>query len=390
MKKILALLLMLALTLSLCACEFSMDFRPGDGTLNGDDTAEAGASNDEETQESDDASSDETPPTEEQGLAGQQFSNEAGTSIDVIREEIAQAGAVFGVAYLGSYFPGDMTYAEWFEFCARDLGAYYPFLLEIDEAHTIGTQGHLYCIVGGDYGDTITAQTLDGEVLYEAGHGDPILLFCSRDGEGMITDTIVSITTPDGTAYQWEARLDGANYPELLIGEERQLLSWDFTSAYEMTRFDFSGWLNEGWLGPLETSLAGTDVFEGMSWWIRTTDGTRLSYFLRFYPNAAHNYDGEVVLECFYGDDTTVQAEWQGWWYLETTMENASSLHLDLMLLNGADQEAFEASAVITEDYKVLLAPSGETLLLVADSLHPVLPLFPDGWRFAELSLVMG
>lgn len=47
------------------------------------------------------------PPLQEQ-----QFSREAGTSIDVLREEIAQAGAVFGVAYIGAYFQGEMSYEE--------------------------------------------------------------------------------------------------------------------------------------------------------------------------------------------------------------------------------------------------------------------------------------
>lgn len=127
-----------------------------------------------------------------------------------------------------------------------------------------------------------------------------------------------------------------------------------------------------------------------MDWWIRTTDGTRLRYCLSFYPNAAHNYDGEVVLECFYDDTDTVQSHWQGWWYLDPVMDYASWLHLDLMLMNGADMEAFDASSVISEDFQVLIAPSGEELLLVAESFPSLLPLLPDGWRFGTLTLSMG
>lgn len=413
MKKFLSLLLALAMTLSLCACASStgsgkIPGKPSDTYIGGkleasgkdtgdqsqDETGENGQNSSKKPAPSPGESTSpeggtETHPETQPGVPGQRFSNTAGTSIDALREEIAQAGAVFGVAYLGSYFPGGMTYEAWFESCADALNQVYPFVGEIDKAHTIGNTGHLYCIIGGDYGDTITAKTLDGQVLYEASNGDPILIFCSRDGEGMITDTILTITTPDGTEYQWEARLDGSNFPNLLIGEARQLLSWDFTVVYD-TGFELTGWLAEGWLGPTEVGLAGTDVFEGMDWWIRTTDGTRLRYCLSFYPNAAHNYDGEVILECFYDDTDTVQAQWQGWWYLDPVMDYASWLHLDLMLMNGADMEAFDASSVISEDFQVLIAPSGEELLLVAESFPSLLPLLPDGWRFGTLTLSMG
>lgn len=406
MKKIMALFLALAVTLSLCACAAStasgkLPGKPNDTYIGG----KPGKDTDEETREETrdtgkkpfpapgETTPPETPPETQPetqpAVPAQRFSNDAGTSIDVLREEIAQAGAVFGVAYLGSYFEGDMSYDEWFEFSAELLNALYPFVGEIDKNHTIGTVGHMYCIIGGDYGDTITAKTPDGRVLYEASNGDPFLIFCSRDGEGMMTDTIVTITTPDGTEYTWEARLDGSNYPNLLIGDERQLLSWDFTAVYD-TGFELTGWLVEGWLGPTEVGLAGVDVFEGMDWWIHTTDGTGLRYCLSFYPNAAHDYDGEVILECFYGDGDTVQAQWQGWWYLDTVMDYASWLHLDLMLMNGADKEAFEASSVISEDFQALIAPSGEELLLVAESFPSLLPLLPDGWRFGTLNLSMG
>lgn len=409
MKNIMALLLTVAVTLSLCACASStasgkLPGKPSDTYIGGNWEQSGKDAGEDVTEESlgetqdsgkepfpnpGQTTSPETQPEIPTGVPGQQFSNDGGTSIDVLREEIAQVGAMFGVAYLGSYFHGEMTYEEWFESTAYDLIGRYPFMSEIDKNHTIGDCGHMYCIIGGDYGDTITAKTLDGQVLYEATNGDPILIFCSRDGEGMIADTIVTVTTPDGTEYQWEARLDGFNCPELLIGEERQPLSWDFTYGYDMG-FELTGWLSEGWLGPTEVGLAGTDVFEGMDWWISTTGGNGIHYCLSFYPNAAHSYDGEVILECFYGDDDTVQAQWQGWWYLDTVMDYASWLHMDLMLMDGMDKEAFEASAVISENFMTLLAPSGEELLLVADSNRSVLPLFTDGWRFSTLSLAMG
>lgn len=390
MKKAVSFLLTLAMILTLCACGAgeaapSIPDRASSSFLGGS----LGETAQPQTQTEQTASTETTLWETQPFQPGQRFSNDAGTSIDVLREEIARAGAVFGVAYIGSYFQGEMTYEEWFESAAYDLIGWYPFVSEIDAAHTIGTVGHLYCILARDYDAAITAQTLNGEVLYRAENGDPILLFCSRDGEGMISDTIVTVTTSEGAEYQWEAKLDGENYPQLLIGAERQLLSWDFTYVFDLG-FELTGWLNQGWLGPTEIGLAGTDVFEGMSWWIITEDGTGTSYCLSFYPNAGSSYDGEVVMECFCGEDTQAQAHWEGWWRIDPVMDYASWLHMDLMLMDGTDKGAFETSSVISENYMTLISPSGEYLLLVADSTQTVLPLFPDRWRFCELALAMG
>lgn len=340
------------------------------------------------------APAEETPvpvpvPTTHEQPTVQTYSDEAQMSMSLLRGEIDEAGAIFGVAYVGSYFPGGMSYDEWFSSAAAALIAEYPFVSEIDAEHTIGTSGHLYCVLAKDYSTAITAQTLGGEVLYKSENGEPILIFCSRDGEGVLADTVITFSTEQGAVYQWSARLDGMNYPELLIGAERQLLSWDFTCTFD-TGFELTGWFNEGWLGPTELGLAGADVFEGMSWCIRTTDGTDVAYRLSFYPNASRGYDGEVGLECFYGDDTAVQARWEGWWYLDTTPDNASVLHIDMMLMDGADMGAYEGASVISENYLTMISPSGERLLLVGEDEFPVLPLLPDGWRFGELSLDAG
>lgn len=379
MKKAVPLLFVLAMLLTLCACGAgkvapSIPDQASPSFLGGNLAQPTPSS---------------LPESPEPSSPEQEFPSDAGTSIDALREEITQAGAVFGVAYIGSYFQGEMTYGEWFDSAAYALISCYPFVAQIDAAHTIGTVGHLYCILAGDYNATITARALNGELLYQSKNGDPILLFCSRDGEGMIADTIVTITTPDGSEYPWEAKLDGMNYPDLLIGAERQLLSWDFTCTFDLG-FELTGWLNDGWLGPTKAGLAGTDVLDGMSWWIRIEENASVRYCLNFYPNSGSNYDGEVVMECFYGEDPQVQAHWEGWWRIDPLMESASWLHMDLMLMDGLDKEAFEASAVISESYMTLLSPSGEYLLLVADSPQTILPLFPDRWRFCELNLAMG
>ncbi len=325
-------------------------------------------------------------------VVSQSFSDEAGTSIDVLREEIGGSTAVFGVAYIGCFDSdaADKTgidFEQWLEATASPLTRYYPFITEIDENHIIGNRGHLYCVIARDHETSLTVSTVDGNrVLYHAANGDPVLLFCNQDGDVQKADTIVTVTDTDGTVYRWEPVLDQTGYPQLLVGDERELLSWDFTPLPD-DGFDLEGWFTEGWLGPTAEGLASYDY--GTDWWIRTWDNS-VEYCLSFYPGENGNYDGEAVLLCFYEGDQTLQAEWRGWWRIETEMDQPSRLYLDLMLLNGADTAAFENAAIVSETYQALVPLSGNYLLLVADEEEVTLPIFPEGIQAVELTLGVG
>lgn len=384
MKKILTLLVVLAMLLAMAACAAqSPDDTVPPATSSTYIPGGLGTKTDNSAQPS-----GEVPATAATDPPASHFSAAAGTSLDALREEINHVRAVFGVAYIGSFHAAEMSFEEWLPEVAGSLLDLYPFIQEIGEDRIIGTNGHLYCILAGDYESTISASTLSGEVLYQGQDGDPILIFCSRDWEGMIADTVITVTTPDGEEYAWEACLDGSNYPQLLIASDLRLLSWDFTPL-PTHDFRLDSWLVDGWLGPTPTGLAGTDVLEGMDWWISTWDGS-VRYCLSFCPNSGHNYDGEAILECYYGTDTTLQAEWQGWWRLETTPGQSSRLSLDLMLLNGEDKASFEHAAVVSEYFRVLISPSGDYLLLAIENDETVLPIFPDGSHAVELTLSVG
>lgn len=210
--------------------------------------------------------SDEQSSSEESvaGTGSQQFSSEAGTSIDVLREEISQSTAPFGIAYIG-YFDSataddsGIDFPQWFYAVTSALNENYPFVLEIDEEHIIGTEGFLYCVIAGDYNTSISVNSIDSnELLYRSENGDPVLLFCNHDGDAQKADTTVIITTEDGTEYQWEPTLDeNMEHPKLLVGNERELLSWDFTlTPFQNMEFDLDSWLSEGWSGPTAVGLA--------------------------------------------------------------------------------------------------------------------------------------
>lgn len=322
----------------------------------------------------------------------QQFSNDAGTSIDVLREEIGQTPALFGMAYIG-YFDSatadvsEIDFDQWFYGEASPLTEQYPFVSEIDKQHTIGAEGHLYCVIARDYDSSITVTSIDGnEELYRSANGDPILLFCSMDGDAQKADTTVSVTTADGSVYQWQPALDQLGFPELLVAEDRELLSWDFTPIPD-DGFDLEGWLVEGWLGPTAAGLAFDS--NGTTWWIYTWDGS-VSYCVGFYANEGNGYNGDAVVECFYTGDSDVQAQWQGWWRIDTESDPTSRLYLDLMLVDGKDRLSFEYASVVTESYQALISQSGEYLLLVADDGTPLLPIFPEGIEAVELTLGAG
>lgn len=324
----------------------------------------------------------------------QQFSSDADTSIDLLREKIGKSKALFGMAYIG-YFDGAATdetridFGQWFQATSSPLVTEYPFVSEIDKNHTVGTNGHLYCIIAKDDNSSISVNRIGNDnPIYTAQNGDPILVFCNIDGDAKKADTVVTIKNADGAEYHWKPTLDDVGFPNLLIGDERELLSWDFTATSTPdTGFDLEGWLVEGWRGPTAVGLAYDE--SGTDWWISTWDNS-VSYCLSFYLNESNKYDGEVMLECFYEGNSAVQAKWEGSWRIETEPETASRLYVDMKLTGGANKASFESAATVSESYLALIPQTGNNLLLVADDRSAICPIFPEGVQAVELTRADG
>lgn len=329
--------------------------------------------------------------------AAQAFSNDAGTSIDVLREEITNAGARFGVGYVGYFEYIEETgidFGQWYYGASAPLAAQYPFASEIDAAHTIGDEGHLYCILAEDFASSIEVTDTNSETLYRAENGDPILLFCNRNGDAQTADITVTITASDGSAYTYAPTLDELGFPQLLIGDERQLLSWIIQPAEEST-VSFDALLAEGWLGVNEYGLAGDDVLNPRIWSIYMWDEekqTTVDFSLSFCPNppVSATVDGEALMQCFYENVSGVQAEWEGWWKIETELDQPSILQLDLMLMHGDDKAHYEAVPTLSESYWVMIHPNGEILLLIPQHGYSALPFMGEGVSGVELMLPMG
>lgn len=411
MKKAIALVLVLSMALALCACggEKTDNTVPdrASASFMGGGLGEAGASEPEasaapggetqpqattaptapsETKPVEPTPTETAPQQTQPSQAAQVFSNDAGTSIDVLREEIDRAGAAFGVAYIGyfEYYPETgIDFGQWYMSASSPLTANYPFAAEIDENHTVGSQGHLYCILARDFDATITVTAPDGRTLYRAENGDPILVFCNLDGNATQADINVEIGLRAGASFDYGPALDQQSLPQLLIGAERQLLSWDFTPL-EDTGIGLDGWLVEGWLGVTAAGLA-YDA-NGLTWQYPTWDGNR-TYNLTFWLTDDDTYDGDLLLECD-GADGFVLGQWLGWWRVETAIDQPTRLWLELTWIGGSNQTEFAAASALSESCLVLISPSGEELLLVAESDAPAAPIFPEGEQASQWTLL--
>lgn len=383
-KHMLLLLLAAAAVLVLFACEKREI--PDSSQTDDDESSSA-----EETEQITDVQTTDGQITDEQVIGKQTFSISAEKSIDALRAEIGETPAQFGMAYIGYFGHSDETgidFAQWYEAASGPLAAEYSFVSEIDENHRIGTEGHLYCIVAKNADTSVSVHEAgDESLLYQAENGNPILLFSNLDGNAQAADMIVTFTGADGKTVQWMPVLDQLGYPDLLIGEERELLSWDFTPVPD-SDFVLKEWLAEGWFGSTALGLAWDE--NGINWWISTWDSS-VHYCLNLSLHQTETQDGEAVLECFYADDSTIQSEWRGVWHLEIEMEQPSRLYLDLTLTSGADMAAFSDASTVSESYWQMVSQSGNYILLVADDAETVrLPIFPDGVKAVELTRADG
>ncbi len=378
-KSIICTALALIMTLSICAC----GRQPKEPDASSSTVDISAFEKNTEISESSAVEADESSESAATAIGVQKFTNDAGTSIDVLREEIGGTAAQFGVAYIG-YFDSEVAgetgidLSQWFSSAASPLNSYYPFVSEIDAAHTVGSDGDMFCIIAKDYEASVEVRdTGSDEVLYYAENGDPILILSNMD-------VVVTVTAADGSAYHWEPELDESGYPQLLIGDEREIIFMDFTCTEPLNSFDADSLLDEGWLGMSDIGLANDRY--GLNWWFDSADGDS-SYCLSFYLEENGNYDGEVLLEC-YDSDNTMCAHWQGYWRIETELDRPSIIYMDMEFIGGEGMASSEVPEIIAGSYWAMIHPSGESLLLAVEDFYaPLLPMLSYDMPTAEFSL---
>lgn len=202
-------------------------------------------------------------PTEEAALS-------EAPSLTQLREETQSAGGAAAIAYLGCLSEGQSME----EFLAgSSLLADYPFLGDLDEAHTVRAEGaEVYCLVPAHIDDPLTVQAFvidesnqyqgaAGETLYQSETGEPVLLVGNISD--IMPNLLVTLTGADGQARSFHPFLSLCDGRVDLPAEP---VLYDFsrydTMGYGETQADFLGtWTSADLPGQLTFSEDGTMTF---------------------------------------------------------------------------------------------------------------------------------
>ena len=151
---------------------------------------------------------------------------------------------------------------------------------------------------------------------------------------------------------------------------------------------ELSAWLQVGWLGPTALGLAG-EPDTGLAWGAETMAGDSSDaavFLLRFYPGDEEG--GLAELDWGQEGAPEHEEEWRGFWTLQTQMEQPSAVTLSLSLVGGLQYGVTDGPVYLCETYPVLIAPSGEELLLGTGESDISLPFLSTDTTPWVLSLV--
>lgn len=420
LRKISALMLALAMLLSLCSCAVSpqklleqleQSQLGGKGEESQEEPSEeiapsesSGAQNPPETNQG-------TPPNNDNSqndpynLDPPQYveTAEGKDSLIWLREKMNFPGMTFGAAYLG-YVGGlfDEPFAtgfpKWLHETNSGMLAEYPFIGEIGGERIIGRAGHLYCIAPIDKNATVSINRVQWnevthteeitEVIYRSESGDPVLLFANLDDDPALADTQVIVTDSYGNTTVWYPCLDEQFHLVPTIAPDGSYVPGDFTEyGWQGVQTDLSPWLAANWEGPTALGLTGDS---GSEWVIHTTvkDSDRTGYFgLMFYPG--DETGGMVDMGWIYDNSDYFEELWSGFWSIETVVDGPSYVELSLFLVASNGQGTTDTNYII-ETYPILIDPSGTELLIGQGENGVCLPFMYQGTLTCTLTLVEG
>lgn len=323
-------------------------------------------------------------------------------SLQTFRDGMECSNMVFGAAYLGYvgglFEEGFATgFPAWLKENNADLLAEYSFVESIDHEHIIGSAGHLYCIVPEDEKATLSINRIEWnsdtlnydttEVLYRSESGEPVLLFANLDGDSFFPDTQVFLTDSNGNTYEWYPCLSEEGYLVPCYREGMEICSWDFTAYYYSDISELKNWMRDGWLGPTELTLSGTEEY-GRVWhvWSTAWEGDRNAFFMmQFYPSDGES--GRVDIDWNYTDERDYEEQWSGYWNLITQNDRPSYLTISLSMVGGKSYGVTDGPMYIAETYPILLSPDGEKLVMGAGLNGVCLPFMSQSTIVSTLWL---
>ena len=164
----------------------------------------------------------------------------------------------------------------------------------------------------------------------------------------------------------------------------------DFTVYADIGVGDFGEWMTNGWLGPTALGLSGSADMGGQMWTAgaMTQDGRAAYFTLTFYPG--DETGGQADLNWYYDGQGEYEELWSGFWTIQTELDQPSSVTLDLTRVGGANYDTVDGPYYFSETYPVMIAPSGESLMIAAGEHGIALPGMAESMLYLEFLLAMG
>ena len=328
------------------------------------------------------------PPAEQDAPPVQvEFSEEAEQSLAWLRDRIDFPETMFGVAFLGCV--GEASNGDWLSEANQAMLGQYPFISEIDAAHTIESDDlYLYCLVPVDENATVSINLVRWppesdseeirEVRYRSESGEPVLFFadCGDDAAAYDSYIQVQIVDSDGNSCVWYPQLDAMGHIIPCLSESGDYNSFDFTEySWLNTSEDLGMWLGTGWSGPMASQLAGTKEvsLRGICWTRQATEeetGRSGTVSLWFFPD--DEMGGPAELDWMYNGSDYYDKIWIGSWTIKTVLDGPSYLILTLC------EDGKNNGVYITETYPILISPSGMELVIGEGMNGIKLPFLPE------------
>ena len=162
-------------------------------------------------------------------------------SLVAFRQAMVETPQRFAAAFFGDVPQGADPLAVMRE-AAPQLCEDLPFLLTIDQEHTLGTEGQLFCIVPADETAAVAVNRVKWnvqnesyectDVLYRSESSDPFLLLCNSGEQE--PDTEIVITGADGETVFWYPYLEISHTLATLYNSSAESLLFDFTPYEEL------------------------------------------------------------------------------------------------------------------------------------------------------------
>ena len=330
------------------------------------------------------------PPPAEQDAPPVQvaFSEEAKQSLVWLRDRMDFPEVMFGIAFLG--YVGEASNGDWLSAADQAMLGQYPFISEIDAAHTIESDDYyLYCLVPLDENATVSINLVKWDpaseyeeildVLYHSESGEPILFLaaCGDDAYAYLSYIQVQIVNSDGSSCVWYPQLDAMGHIIPCLSESGDYASFDFTEyGWLEAPSELSSWLSEGYGGVYATGLGGCWTTQATAW----NTSRPATYFLWFFPEDETGGTIDVYWEYEDAEPTSVMWEevWTGFFTLTAVMDGVSYAAIDLSLVGGNRYGVVDGPYDISETYPLVISPSCEELVLGAGENGISLPFMPQ------------